>query len=377
MKYLSVPAMFSNSYIEQLYELNLKSKNTFIYETYGSIPNYLLGSIRPGNSLKQITEKDLLDYIKKSKEFGIEFNYIMNSTVINDFEFNEKVKKEMVSFINKLINAGLKRITLSIPYLIKFIRVNFPNLHIVASICMNISSVSELNSIIEMGANSFVIPKDLNRNFRLLKKFVKNKKNLTLKLLCTTPCLYKCSDLNYHMNISAYQDSVKNNNNSVPEAAINCQLKRFSYPVEFLKSPWIRPEDLKIYDSIGISYFKLDGRDKPEKYILEVIKAYFNEFFEGNLLYLFQGSYPKTEEDFYNLIGENTFKIGVFIDNKKLEKFIDGFLYEKLNCDDGCQNCNYCENWKDKVLKINEDFISFYSTYLKKQLEKKIKVISL
>lgn len=371
MKFLSVPSMFSESYLYELNDMNKKSKNVKIYETYGSIPNFLLGSIRPSNTIKNIDETFLLNYIKKSNEFGIGFNYIMNSTVLGNFEFDSSLKDELLIFIEKLSNAGLSKITVSVPYLIKFIHKHFPNLHIVASICMNINSVQELNAVEKMGAKSVVLPKDMNREFSLLKKMIKNKGNLDLKLLCTTPCVSKCPDLIYHMNISSCQDNIISSNKqnlTIPEAALNCQIKRLSSPVEFIKSPWIRPEDLKIYQDLGINYFKLDGRDKPEKYLLEVIKAYINENFDGNLLFLIQGSYPKNKSELNNLITKNSFKIGVYLDNKKLDKFLINLINGKYDCSNGCYKCNYCEEWKNEALIIDSTTTDFLINSLKKKI---------
>ena len=371
MKFLSVPSMFSESYLYELNDMNKKSKNVKIYETYGSIPNFLLGSIRPSNTIKNIDETFLLNYIKKSNEFGIGFNYIMNSTVLGNFEFDSSLKDELLIFIEKLSNAGLSKITVSVPYLIKFIHKHFPNLHIVASICMNINSVQELNAVEKMGAKSVVLPKDMNREFSLLKKMIKNKGNLDLKLLCTTPCVSKCPDLIYHMNISSCQDNIISSNKqnlTIPEAALNCQIKRLSSPVEFIKSPWIRPEDLKIYQDLGINYFKLDGRDKPEKYLLEVIKAYINENFDGNLLFLIQGSYPKNKSELNNLITKNSFKIGVYLDNKKLDKFLINLINGKYDCSNGCYKCNYCEEWKNEALIIDSATTDFLINSLKKKI---------
>ena len=371
MKFLSVPSMFSESYLHELNDMNKKSKNVKIYETYGSIPNFLLGSIRPSNTIKNIDETFLLNYIKKSNEFGIGFNYIMNSTVLGNFEFDSSLKDELLIFIEKLSNAGLSKITVSVPYLIKFIHKHFPNLHIVASICMNINSVQELNAVEKMGAKSVVLPKDMNREFSLLKKMIKNKGNLDLKLLCTTPCVSKCPDLIYHMNISSCQDNIISSNKqnlTIPEAALNCQIKRLSSPVEFIKSPWIRPEDLKIYQDLGINYFKLDGRDKPEKYLLEVIKAYINENFDGNLLFLIQGSYPKNKSELNNLITKNSFKIGVYLDNKKLDKFLINLINGKYDCSNGCYKCNYCEEWKNEALIIDSTTTDFLINSLKKKI---------
>lgn len=370
MKFLSVPAMFNEEYLKKLQVLNNLNNEVKIIETYGSIPNFLFGSIRPANTIKQVTKEELIFYIKKSQELNIGFNYIMNTTILFEKEFTEEKKNELFSFIQEMIENGMTKITITIPFLIRIIRKKFPNLHIVASICLNVMSVQEIESLKELGVNTVVLAKDINRNFKILKNIIKNIQGVDIKLLCNTPCLLKCLDLGYHMNISAIQDNYLNqerikvaNNYLVSISAINCQLTRLKKPVEFLKGPWIRPEDLKIYNEIGIKFFKIDGRDKPESYILEVIKAYIEEKFEGNILYLLQGFYPKDKKEFLMIKNMEKLKIGVYLENNKLEGFLKGFLLNENICDKGCFNCNYCFSWS-KNIEIDYDTKNFYEQHL-------------
>ena len=380
MKYLSVPAMFTNEYLEKLNQMNKENKRGVkIYETYGSIPGYLVGSIRPSNTLKSITKEELFSYIKKGKELGIGFNYIMNSTVLDGFEYNKELKMEVINFIKELVSVGLSKITISVPYLIKLVRKYFPNLHIVASICMEISSLQGLEDVRELGVNSVVMAKDTNRDFKLLRNILKNKGELSIKLLCTTPCIFKCSDLIYHMNFSSIQDNKLKNSYQItgkviPHTAVRCQMRRLKNPVEFIKSPWIRPEDLDYYNKIGIEYFKIDGRDKTEDYNLEVINAYMNEEYDGNLLYLMQNYYPKNSLEFLTIDKLPNFKLGVFLDNKLLNNFINYFYDEGNPCNEGCQNCNYCENWKEKAIQIKDENIEKYMKVLLKEEEERFDI---
>ena len=368
MKYLSVPAMFNEDYLKKLNNLNNLNNSVKIIETYGSIPNFLFGSIRPANTIKQISKKDLIFYIKKSKELNLGFNYIMNTTVFSENEFTDDKKEELIKFIQELINAGMTKITIAIPLLIKFIRKNFPNLHIVASICLNVTSIQEIENLKSLGVNTVVLAKDVNRNFKLLKNIVKNIKEIDIKLLCNTPCLLRCLDLIYHMNVSALQDNYLKSNASsneyfVSHAALNCQLTRLRNPIEFLKGPWIRPEDLKLYNDLGINFFKIDGRDKPESYVIEVIEAYIKEKFDGNFLYLLQGFYPKNREEFLKIRNMEILKIGIYLENSILDGFLSGFLNNENLCSNGCSNCNYCSTWS-KNIEIDKNTKDFYEEHL-------------
>lgn len=376
MKYLSVPAIFTDSYLEKLNILNINAKNNIkIYEVYGSIPQGPIGTIRPSDTLPMITKTELLDYIKKANYYGIKFNYIMNSTVLDGSEYDTNSKKELVEFIQNLIDAGVESITVSVPYLIKFIRNNFQNLKITASICMEVNSVQGAVDVSDLGVDTIVLAKDVNRDFKLLKNIV-NKINKPIKLLCTTPCIYKCSDLIYHMNLSSIRDNNLKNSFKIKDkflshTAIRCQERRLNNLEEYIRSPWIRPEDLSLYEEIGITLFKIDGRDKPESYNLEVIEAYMNEKYTGNLLYLMQSHYPKNSEVFEDLKmkKKDVRGLAVYINNNCLNNFLAPFVEEKIDCSKGCNECNYCKSWVDKSLTIDKENVEHYLSLLRKEEE--------
>lgn len=381
MKKLSVPAMFSKEYIQILNELNKNSKNgMFIYEVYGSIPNGPVGTIRPSDTLPKISKEYLLEYIKELKKTGIKFNYVMNSTVLDGSEYIAESRKEIISFIDEMVKAGLSGITVSVPFLIKLIRKNFKELKITASICMEINSVQGVKDVLELGADAIVLAKDVNRDFRMLEKIIKYT-DKEIKLLSTTPCIYKCSDLIYHMNLSSLRDNELKNSFKVKgkflsHTAIRCQERRLKNLEEYIKSPWIRPEDLKVYEKIGIESFKIDGRDKPEEYNVEVIKAYMNEKYEGNLLYLMQNHYPKNRMIFEDLKNkkENVKGLAVYLDNSVLDEFLRPFEEKKVDCTVGCAECGYCNSWVEKSIFLDKENVEHYLNLLKKEENERISI---
>lgn len=371
MKKLSVPAIFSHTYLEALFTLNNKAGNNIkITEIYGSLPMGPIGTIRPSDSLPQISKNTLLTFIKNAKDKGIEFNYTMNSTILDGTEYCSDSKKELKNFIEEMVEAGLSNITVSAPFLITFIRNHFPTLQVTASICMEINSPQKMADLEAIGTTCVVLPKDVNRDFLLLNK-IRNSSNLNIKVLCTTPCLFKCNDLMTHMNLSAIRDNnlkkaYKIDKPFLPYPVIRCTKRKLLNLEEHIKSPWIRPEDIDYYYNIGIEEFKIDGRDKSEEYNLEVISAYMNESYDGNLLYLMQNYYPKSLEEIEPSSDKNNTleKIELFIDNKKLDGFLKPFAEQKINCDNGCVTCSYCKNWSEKTITKNSEnihnFLSFF-----------------
>jgi collagenase-like PrtC family protease len=55
-------------------------------------------------------------------------------------------------------------------------------------------------------------------------------------------------------------------------------------PVEFVKSRWIRPEDVKVYEDVGIDMLKILERNNTSDTLGERVKAYSMRSYEGNLI---------------------------------------------------------------------------------------------
>ncbi len=254
------------------------------------------------------------------------------------------------------------------PYLIRFIKYHFPSCHITASICAEIESVQRAKDFEAIGADMIVPAKDINRDFDILEKLVNNT-SMDVKVLCTTPCLYKCSDLYYHMNLSAVRDntladSFLQKDNFLSYTTPRCQRRKLEQIEEYIKSPWIRPEDIDVYSKIGIHNFKLDGRDKKENYNINVAQAYMKGDFNGNLLYLMQWFYPKDREELEREKDDESWRLGVYVDNKKLNGFISRFSEKRIPCTSGCNACDYCKAWAEKVVELQKENVEEYLSLL-------------
>lgn len=66
-----------------------------------------------------------------------------------------------------------------------------------------------------------------------------------------------------------------------------CIQSRFK-ATDGIKMNFIRPEDLKLYNTIGINHFKITGRTGSTDYILKVARAYADGYLDGNVLELWK-----------------------------------------------------------------------------------------
>ena len=113
--------------------------------------------------------------------------------------------------------------------------------------------------------------------------------------------------------------------------------------IDWIKMNFIRPEDLGLYNTIGIDHFKITGRTGSTNYLCKVIKAYFNGQFSGNLLELW-----KHLETVDGKIDDSTYIPECYIENRKLDGFLElWFKNEGHICaNEECGvSCTYCEKF--------------------------------
>lgn len=355
---LCVPLIYEKKYLDELITINdsYSDNSCYIYETYGSLREDIIGNLRPSCNIKDINISKLKDYISVLHTNNIKFDYVINSTLC-PMPIEPNVSTEdILNFINELIDIGTDSFTATNPYIILMIKSNFPSVKVNASICNEISSIHQIKEFDAIGTDCIILDRDINRKFHLIKKLRESTKK-DLKVLCNSPCIYQCINVQYHANHSSFL-SVKHLNNShfeLPYCSYYCSYKQFSNPVECIKSQWIRPEDLKCYNKLGINYFKLDGRDKSSEYMIEVIKAYICMKYDGNFFHLLHSGFSKEMKDInyldFNKSIYEDWKIG--IDNRELDGFIDLIQKKDIDCEGNCDECNICNVVSKKIIINN------------------------
>lgn len=318
MNNFKVPAIFSKEYIDELVTLNNKYKDSQVIETYGCLPYGTISSSRVGAQLPNATIDILKEYISYSLEKEIDFNYIMNTTCHGN-ESHENLNKLFHEEIKLLLEVGVKNITASTPYLIQFLHNNYPEINIIASINMCVSSVAQVLQLQNMGVGKVVLDRNINRNYKLLKD-IKRICDADLELLVNSLCLPFCIMHQYHNNLNSHYQSGTDEKLIKVYPYSECISSYVENPILMICSGWIRPEDLKEYTALGINKFKIDGRGIPQKTILEVIEPYMKNEWKGNLFDLmFSGRASRRS-------------ISAYLDNENLENFLLTLFKNKIDC---------------------------------------------
>lgn len=377
---ISIATSWNDHLVKGLAKLNEEFKTTEsqIYEIYGSFQTSVVGCARPAPTIPKINETAAKKHIELAHSNGLEFNYLLNSTCLGNREFEKEGHARLIGFLEKLVDMGVDAVTIATPYLIELVRKQFPELKIRSSTLSSIDSGRKANLYEGLGADVIELNPDINRNFERIKE-IKKTVDCKLEVLVTRSCIYECPYLWYHFNLASHasqQTEQKYGSFYVDYCMAKCLLIRLTNFQEFIKSPWVRPEDLAVYEDIGINYIKISGRRMTTDWLLNCAKAYLSRKYDGNLLDLVykHANFAKrfVKHPLSNSC-EELDPLEITIDNRSLDGFLDFFTEsDYFPCEQGCKSCGYCQQVAKKVVKADSDLVHKYITRLKETIKKLI-----
>ncbi len=338
---------------------------------FGGLPDTIISGGRPSSIIKNISYEEFRNYLKSVHAKGWIFDYTINSTCLGNLEFSSEGHKQILNYIEGLLEAGVDSLTISMTTLIEIIKKHFPGVKIKASTLQRINTVAMAQKFEDLGADVIMLSEHINRDFELLSAIRRSVKS-KIALVANAGCIYGCHNMHSHSNSTSHSSKIENKPRPFSEYyQANCMLTRISNPVEFVKSRWIRPEDVKVYEDIGIDMLKILERNSTSDTLGERVKAYSERSFDGNFIDLMGQIFnrkksipPSLVTEFSRGRNEGMKKIGEFfrtffqveisdlfyLDNKKIPKdFINGFM--NRDCSKlSCNKCNYCKSIADTCM---------------------------
>ena len=327
-------------------------------QLYGVLPTSMIGSGARGPDDVRMVENQAEEYIEQAHSAGLKFDYILNAPSMSNMEWDENTHQELLMHLDWISNIGADSVTVTIPYLIELIKRQFPNLKIRVSTIAHVNSVARAKLIESLGADSITLDINVNRDFTLLKA-IRNAVSCELTILMNNLCLYQCPYEYYHHDGQGHASQSYNplGGYYVDYCVLRCTLDRLCDTSQIIKCRWVRPEDIHVYEEIGMDMFKISGRSMPSERIVHAATAYSSRHYEGNLYDILNIITPKTGFINSALPGVQNNGNGslpkFYIDNQALEGFMD--FFRKQNCPSGCGQCNYCQRVADKVIQFDRD----------------------
>jgi collagenase-like PrtC family protease len=340
-----------------------------VVNLFGSMSKTVTGGGRSSFVLAQISKNDIEQAVTAAHSYGIEFNYVMNSICTGNKEYTQAIYAEIVAHFDWLRSIGVDWVTLANPYIIELCKRKFPDIKVSLSTFVSVETIQRAKFYEAIGVDEITVRENINRKFALLQA-LKQSVKCDIQLLANQACLYQCPFQHYHCNFVSHasQSGDASSEGLIDFCILRCNQYRFSQPAELIKPGWIRPEDLRVYEELGIDKFKLSDRGSPTAWLVKVARAYHQRKYEGNLaeiLNLCMGmnrrrGQSRLRADASPLTPEITAMrkllkafalLEVEIDNQGLNGFLEYFKIADCNLL-ACDSCGYCQKVAEQVVRF-------------------------
>lgn len=381
----SVASNYDTALVERLAEFPVE-------EVYGKLPADCLGGGRASYMLGRLTRRQLADHVAHVRRRGMRFNYLLNAACWDNRETTRKGQRELRRLLDWLVSIGVEAVTVSIPSILALIKSSYPNLKARVSVFACVDSVQKARYWEEEGADCICLDSLLvNRELKTLES-IRKRVSCDLQLLVNNSCLQNCSLSNAHMTHLAHasQKGHASGGFLVDWCHLKCTAMKLEDPIHYIRSDWIRPEDLPVYEEMGFENFKIVERNAPTDVLISRVRAYAERRYEGNLLDLVQpyayrskagdkkmrrrslrwrAKYflrpgklaPSRMLQLMRLAEARGFlpdggeKPPVYVDNRALDGFIDRF--KGAGCREiDCETCGHCRRYAERAVRIDPPF---------------------
>jgi len=381
---LSIPYSFEPGFIEQIAEIKQ------VHEIYGKLPFDWIGGGRSAYTLHPVSTKDLLKSVQSAHRYGIHFNYLLNAAALYGLEHTRKGQMRIRRTLDSLVDSGIDAVTVSLPYLVTIIKKHYQSLAVRVGVFAQVDSAEKARAWEELGADVICLSAiACNRDFERLSA-IRSAVRCDLQLIANATCTPQCAWENTHMHLLSQSSSkgVRNRGFVIDYCFVNCAMRRLRDRTSYIKSIWIRPEDLSIYKALGYFNFKLVERSSPSQLTFRRAKAYAEGKFDGNLweliapvalikkeqgiswrqkLHMFSLSIRPQFVPVRSMLEMKNFagqviphefikgKTPVYIDNSSLDGFLEQLPQKK--CRQAlCYKCGYCRRWAQEAVSIDKSW---------------------
>jgi collagenase-like PrtC family protease len=341
-------------------------------QLYGVLPTSMIGSGGTGPDSVRMVADQVEEYIEQAHSAGLKFDYLLNAPSMSNMEWDENTHRELLIHLDWITSVGADSVTVTIPYLVELIKHQFPRLNVRVSTIAHVNSVARAKFFESLGADSITLDINVNRSFGALKA-IRSTVSCELTVLMNNLCLYQCPYEYYHHDGLGHASQNYNplRGSYVDYCVLRCTLDRLRDVSQIIKCRWARPEDIHIYEEMGIDMFKISGRAMPSERILGAATAYSSRRHQGNLYDILNVITPRTGFVNSALTGEPSNGTGspprFYIDNQALEGFMD--FFGKQNCASGCSHCDYCQRIAERAVRFDRDEVDQYIAALNDSLD--------
>lgn len=354
-------------------------KGTATKTLFGSIPNSFMPGGRASMLIADVKEQYVEEYIKECHSLGLEFNYLLNGSCMDNLEYTKQGYREIMKFLEWLERIQVDAVTITLPFLMELVIRHFPRIKVEVSSYQKVDTVMRAKRFEDMGVSSIMLSEHVNRDFKTLEQIRKNI-DCELIVMGNIGCLYGCPSLFSHANLQSHASQANHCTEGFVADGymLTCTTKRLMHPVELIRSRWIRPEDVHHYEAIGINTLKILERRCSTEALLERVHYYSQRKYSGNLINLL-GQMPNKkaylQADFPQIMREEHADVVkllkamsalenvpmadiINVDNDKIpENFLEYF--KNIDCNTlSCDKCKYCDRIAEQAITTKQDLLA-------------------
>jgi collagenase-like PrtC family protease len=229
---------------------------------------------------------------------------------------------QIENYLLTLESLGVDRIVASHPFLISLVKKKTPMEAVVSTIC-EITEARMAKYYEDIGADIIIPSMNVNYHIEKLSEIKHSLKSARIRIMANEHCLGDCPWRRFHHSHYAHS-------NTEQDYHANCKRKFLEEPYLCLTNNAIRPEDLIHYQQITDN-FKIVGRLVSIPCLIERIKAYSSQSYNGNFIFLQDESLAQC----------------FYVQNQELS----GLFERKSKCKFNCSECNACKLLFEKSIK--------------------------
>ena len=318
-----------------------KSSISEVYFSWGDIPNGR-STLTIDDDLTpfEIQQRQADDLRLLSSE-GIRLNLLFNANCYG----KDSQSRAFFNRIGNLIDYiqreyGLSSVTTSSILIAKFIKANFAEIDVRASVNMEIGTVEGL-SYVSSFFDSFYVRRELNRSLPALMKLRRwcDAHGKEMYLLANSGCLNDCSAHVFHDNLVAHEAEISAMDNGYQFNGVCWDFlsDKNNFDLWLQRTNFIRPEDLALYEGL-VPAVKLATRVNSAP--ARVLEAYVEKQYRGSVMELLE---PNHSGIFYPN----------YIENANFDK---DFASHVMLCNKNCEECSFCADvMRRACIKLADD----------------------
>jgi collagenase-like PrtC family protease len=347
-----------------------------VAEIYGQLPRDFVGGGRASYIIGRVSRRTFRAHVRAVRESGRSFDYTLNAPTMANREWSRSGQRQLAALVDRLREAGVDTVTVAIPYLLDYLKTHAPELHVSVSTQALVATPDKARRWQDLGADAITLSVlDVNRDFRTLER-IRRAVDLRLQLIGNLVCTQGCPAGPYHAAINAHASQTGMSRFVIDYCVIDCTRRRLADPAEIIRAGWIRPEDQRIYEDIGIDRIKLVTKAMRTDVLANIVRAYAEERSPADLSDLF----PSPDKSLaigrlkpwhlvqhffkphrvnllrlskmFELTGKRRFSVdSAAIPDDFLQPFLDG------TCSDtGCGGCRHCEEIAERAVRFGEGY---------------------